>query len=182
MAVPFQGILLVGCLFLVWQGAFFGKTYVYEEATGGRNFDAKITEIPVLKGISTNQKKAGQLEELYGYLQESGLHERECILYGNIPGVAYFLDLTPAMNVWSDLRSYPKERMETDLAKLDLADEASRPVIILEEKAFAYLQQGGITEESWEETAAEKLQFLGEQMAESGYRQEFFNGKYAVYY
>ena len=182
LAVPFQGILLVGCLFLVWQGAFFGKTYVYEEATGGRNFDAKITEIPVLKGISTNQQKAGQLEELYGYLQESGLHERECILYGNIPGVAYFLDLTPAMNVWSDLRSYPKDRMETDLAKLDLADEASRPIIILEEKAFAYLQQGGITEESWEETAAEKLRFLGEQMAENGYRQEFFNGKYAVYY
>ena len=60
-AIPFQGILLVGCLFLVWQGAFFGKTYVYEEATGGRSFDTEITAIPVLKGISTNQEKAGHL-------------------------------------------------------------------------------------------------------------------------
>lgn len=182
VAVPFQGILLVGCLFLVWQGAFFGKTYVYEEATGGRSFDTEITAIPVLKGISTNQEKARHLEELYAYLQESGLDERECILFGNIPGVAYFLDLTPAMNVWSDLRSYSVDRMESDVAKLDMADSASRPIIILEEKAFAYLQQGGVTEENWEETAAKKLHFLGEQMAENGYRQEFFNGKYAVYY
>ena len=182
VAVPFQGILLVGCLFLVWQGAFFGKTYVYEEATGGRSFDTEITQIPVLKGISTNQEKASRLEELYGYLQESGLHERECILYGNIPGVAYFLELTPALNVWSDLRSYPQERMEKDLSKLELADDTSRPIIILEEKAFAYLQQQGNVEESWEETAAQKLQFLGGQMEENGYRQEFFNGKYAVYY
>ncbi|MBE5891926.1 MAG: hypothetical protein E7286_00960 [Lachnospiraceae bacterium] len=182
VAVPFQGILLVGCLFLVWQGAFFGKTYVYEEATGGRSFDTEITAIPVLKGISTNQEKARHLEELYAYLQESGLDERECILFGNIPGVAYFLDLTPAMNVWSDLRSYSVDRMESDVAKLDMADSASRPIIILEEKAFAYLQQGGVTEENLEETAAKKLHFLGEQMADNGYRQEFFNGKYAVYY
>ena len=181
-AVPFQGIILAGCLFMIWQGAFFGKTYVYEEATGGRSFDAEITEIPVLKGISTSQEKAGRLEELYGYLQESGLAERECILYGNIPGVAYFLELTPAMNVWSDLRSYPKERMVSDLGKLDMADETSRPIIILEEKAFAYLQQDGSAEEGWEETAAEKLRLLSEKIAENGYHQEFFNGKYAVFY
>lgn len=179
--IPFQGILLVGICLLLYQGILFGQAFVYEEADGGRSMNTKIEEIPVLKGMYTGKEKAEHMTELYRYLKTEELLNRECILYGDIPAIAYYLELTPAINVWSDLRSYGQERMQKDLEAVDLSDKEIRPIIIMEEKAVRYL--AGLAEENgtMDKLAETKLEFLGGLMEQYNYHQVFHNGKYAVY-
>lgn len=168
---PFQTFLAAGIVLLLVQGLRFGNTFVYEEATGGRDFNAELTEVPVLKGMHTSAKKAEELEALYQYLTENGLQERTCILYGNIPGISYYMGLAPAINIWSDLRSYSPDTMQADLQKLaeKIAAGEEYPIVILNRKYLDYYSNGDEGCLPEEETERQKLVDLCKFMDESGY-------------
>lgn len=161
----------------------FDGTFVYEEATGGRNFSTEITEIPVLRGMKTERTKAESLTELYRYLKESELADRRCILYGQIPGVAYYLELPPAMNVWCDLESYTYDVMCADLRKVEEKAESGgeAPVVILDRRWAEYLENRGEPDSLWGENMLRKGRLLKDFMDRYGYQAAFTNEKYAVY-
>lgn len=92
------------------------------------------------------------------------------------------MELTPAVNVWSDLRSYDVSRMQVHLSQISWQDEALRPIVILEKKAVDYLQDGQAEREAWEQTVQQKLQLLADIMERYDYHQYFYNEKYAVFY
>lgn len=173
---PFKGILLVAILFFVVQGLRFGNGYITEEASGGRNLTAEVEAVPVLAGIKTNPEKAQALTELYRYLQENGLRDKQCIVYGQIPGLAYYMQMPPAMNIWGDLLSYDYKIMEQDLEKLE-----GRPVILLSDDCAQYVSDRDGTGLFWEETAEEKMKLICSYIEENGYQMTFLNKKFAVF-
>lgn len=183
LCFPVKCVLFAGTFFLVAQALKFGQRYVYEEATGGHSMTARIEEIPVLRGMRTNEEKAAALAGLHQYICDSGLQESKCILYGGIPGVAYYMKLKPAINIWGDLRSYSPEVMETALESvmLELNDGGEKPVVILEAGHAFYVETGNDEELSLEPLAARKLMLICNFMEQYGYELTYYNEKFAVY-
>ncbi len=173
---PIKAILVAGLFFLTVQGVQFGWYFVYEEAGGGRNLTAKVQDVPVLEGMITSPEKADTLSELYLYIKEEKLDERECILYGNVPGLSFYMEMAPAMNVWSDLRSYDYEIMAQDLYEIE-----GRPVILMSAECGQYVTDRDGTRLFWDATAQQKMDLLCSYIEEKGYRETFRNEKFVVY-
>ena len=181
---PFKMLLTASILLLMVQGLRFGVDFVYEEATGARDTSAEIAGIPTLRGMHTSVQKVEGLTALYGYLRENGLEGRECILYGDIPGLAYCMELTPAFNIWSGLRSYGSQVMGEDIGEVEeeIAEGGERPVVILEECCRQYLERGSLENLPEDPVFLEKLQYLLEYMERQGYLLGYSDGEYAVYH
>lgn len=157
---PFKAVLVASILLLMIQGLRFGNGFIYEEATGARALPAEVVNVPILKGMHTGAVKAEELENLYVMLRENQLQERECILYGDIPGISYYMELAPAINIWSDLRSYGVEVMQEDLQKIkdELQAGGQAPVVIINRKYTGYYDLG--TEENLPEDATTRQKFI----------------------
>lgn len=173
---PFKCIFAAGLLFLAVQGIQFGRGFVYEEAGGGRNLTAKVQDVPVLAEMTTSPEKAEALTELYHYLQDNGLRDRQCILYGQMPGIAYYMEMAPALNIWSDLRSYGYDIMKQDLQKVE-----GRPVILLSDACAQYVADRDGEGIFLDVTAEQKMDLLCSYIEEKGYRMTYRNKKFAVY-
>lgn len=173
---PFKAILIAGLFFLTVQGVQFGWGFVYEEAGGGRNLTAGVQDVPALAGMVTSPEKAEALTELYHYIKEKKLDERECVLYGHVPGLSFYMEMTPAMNVWSDLRSY-----DYDVMKQDLYEIEGRPVILLSAECGQYVTDRDGTNLFWDVTAQQKMDLLCSYIEERGYRETFRNEEFVVY-
>lgn len=173
---PFKGILVVAVFFFAVQGIRFGNGYITEEASGGRNLTAKVEGIPALAGMKTNPEKAQALMELYHYLQEQELGDKQCILYGQVPGLSYYMGMSPAMNIWGDLLSYDYKVMKKDLERVE-----GRPVILLSAGCAQYVTDRNSTGLFWEETAEDKMKLICSYIEENGYEMTFQNKKFAVF-
>ena len=183
LAFPVKCVIVVTAVFALTQCAGFGETFVYEGAAGGRGLTKEIEDIPVLRGMRTEEQKAESLEGLYRYLQEEALCERECILYGYIPGISFFMEMRPAMNVWGDLRSYGTEYFQASLDKIgeEIACGELSPAVILERRHGEYLLTGEADGLFYDRQAEEKLQMLGRFLQEQGYEAVYNNEKFTVY-
>ncbi len=155
----------------------YGLQFHYEEAAGGRELNTAIAEVPVLKGMKTNPAKAEQLEKLFAYLQGSG--ETDGILYGQIPGVAYYCELTPAMNIWSDLDSVSVEEMRRSLNEVKQRNEL--PIIIVETGWVNYLEREAEANPLWTVPMYEKARILWDFKAENGYKTVWESEKFTIY-
>ena len=180
---PFQAAAVALILLLAVQALPFGVKFVYEEASGARDMSARITEIPVLSGMHTGKQRAGQLQGLYDYLREAGLADRECVLYGNIPGIAYYMELEPAVNVWGDLRSYSYDTMREDLDRLAGRCESGEelPLVILSHTWALYLERPEDAADYWDQTAVGKLELVRVFMESFPYKRVFDNDAFTVY-
>ncbi len=178
---PIKCLLVSITCVLIVQAAGFGVRFVYEEATGGRMMTEEIAGASNLEGIRTGEKKAEALADLKAYLTEENLQNERVILYGNIPGVSYYMEMAPALNVWPDLRSYPISVMEEDLAAAaKRGEEEGMPVTILGRDAARYAD--GETEELYfEPSELEKLDLLLVFLEEHGYVRDHRSEAYAVY-
>lgn len=173
-------VLLIMLLFI--QSTGFHMTFAFRDGIHGEARDAKLTMPVKAMGIYTNQDNAAWLEELAEYAESENLTGREVILYGEIPGLGYLLDMPPALSTfWLDLDSYLMSEYERDMARI----EAS-PVIIIASPVAAYLNEDadgmnwfGTNREKLD--ADEKLQTLADYMREHSYRETFANGRYVVY-
>ncbi len=180
----FQCLFCAVSFFFAVQSLRFGADFVYEEADGGRQMDTKIREIPSLSGMHTNAAKAGALKELYQYLQTERLAGKKCILYGNIPGVAAYLDLTPAMNTWPDLRSYQYETMSEDLEEIVRNSSGDPDFIVILESEYAACQQGAQSADLMipEETERRKFYLLCDFLEQYEYKVFYANDKFTLYH
>lgn len=180
---PLKAAVSVLALLVCVLAFRFGGVFVYEEADGARDMSGTVAKIPVLQGMKTGEEKVRELEGLYVYLQENGLLGRECILYGGIPGISYYMGLPPALNIWGDLRSYTPAAMSADLEKLrgELDGGAREPIAILDRKWADYMERPGEEEITWDHTALKKLELIGQFLAQYGYERTFRNEKYVIY-
>lgn len=148
---PVKYIMLAFLLLFMVQTTVFGMKFVFAEATGVQDISATVENNEVLKGVRMSSDKAKWISELSEYVNENHLQEKKLILYGNIPAVSYYLKMPAAFNPWIDLRSYNIEQMKLDMQKLEkeTVSKEKLPIIILEHKQIASLEDGIEDNEKW---------------------------------
>ena len=169
-ALMILGLMLV-------QGIGFGAGFVFVEADGAIDVEAQVDNNPVLKGIYMSPERAQWMSEITEYVEGAGLEGREVLLYGDIPSLAYYLNMPPSFNCWIDLDSYSLSAMEEDMVELEAQIEAQseadshKPVVILEQKFSDY-----------ENMAKEdpKLELIVSFMDKYGYCPTFRNEKFLI--
>ncbi len=159
------------------QSALFGVRFVFHDAGAAGGKDSR--EISLLcsgagAGIVTTADRKESLESLDRYLYQSGLNEKQVILYGGIPALAYLFDMEPAISTtWADLDSYAMAVFEQELDRVSGAEPDGLPVVILARTAV----ERTADEDSLErQKFARLLDFVGA----NGYRQCFENEAYIV--
>ncbi len=183
---PAGMMLAVFLLAMCFQSLLFGAVFTFRDGMSGQIRDTKIEKNVILKGMVTNRKLAEAIEGLTLYVEEEGLQDREVLLYGQIPGVSYILDMPSAISTtWPDLRSYGYEVMEEDMQLLTEKGEQGRPLVIVEAGLDSWLQGDGaaqLTQKERESYAADKkLLLIIEYMDKFGYERVFSNTRFAVY-
>lgn len=168
------------------QAVGIGCNYVFLDGEDGHKRDTTVEGSRILRGMKTNAANAGTLEELNTFMLENNTEYRnkKVILYGNIPGLSYYLHKAPAVYTsWADLDTNSYERLAEDLNTLNQTmTEENRPLVIFSEEIMAQvldLQENGMTGEGsvWEQ----KLKAILDFMTENEYRKAFENEKYAVF-
>lgn len=174
--------LVLLAVFLLIQSVGFHLRFSFQDGRNGEARDTLLTVPDKVTGIYTNQDNAACLEELAEYAQQEQLTGREVILYGEVPGLGYFLDMPSALSTfWPDLDSYRMVEYERDMEQLRIP-----PVVIVSSSIAAYLNEDadgmnwfGVEKEKLDQD--EKLQILGEYMNAHSYREAFSNARYVVY-
>lgn len=177
-AMPFVGLVL----FVFVQSVGFHTNFAFQDGIYGEARDATVSVPAKAAGVYTNQDNAAWLEELARYMQDADLTGREVILYGDIPGLGYLLDMPSALSTfWADLDSYRMAEYQRDMESI-----ISDPVVITASPIAAYLAEDadgmnwfGVDKEKLD--ADEKLQILATYMKEHSYKEVFGNGRYVVY-
>lgn len=168
------------------QAVGIGCNYVFLDGEDGHKRDTTVEGSRILRGMKTNAANAGTLEELNTFMLENNTEYRnkKVILYGNIPGLSYYLHKAPAVYTsWADLDTNSYERLAEDLNTLNQTmTEENRPLVIFSEEIMAQvldLQENGMTGEGsvWEQ----KLKAILDFMTVNEYRKAFENEKYAVF-
>ena len=168
------------------QAVGIGCNYVFLDGEDGHKRDTTVEGSRILRGMKTNAGNAGTLEELNTFMLENNTEYRnkKVILYGNIPGLSYYLHKAPAVYTsWADLDTNSYERLAEDLNTLNQTmTEENRPLVIFSEEIMAQvldLQENGMTGEGsvWEQ----KLKAILDFMTENEYQMVFENEKYAVF-
>ena len=168
------------------QAVGIGCNYVFLDGEDGHKRDTTVEGSRILRGMKTNAANAGTLEELNTFMLENNTEYRnkKVILYGNIPGLSYYLHKAPAVYTsWADLDTNSYERLAEDLNTLNQTmTEENRPLVIFSEEIMAQvldLQENGMTGDGsvWEQKLKAVLDF----MTENEYRKAFENEKYAVF-
>lgn len=182
------------------QAVGVGCFYVFLDGEGGEKRSAQVEGNNVLAGMYTTEANAGALEEISAYLNE---HETEyegkkLILYGNIPGLAYYLDRPSAVyTTWPDLDSNSLAKLEEDLDRISLeigeggkaeGSPADRPLVIIPPQLAAYFSGDQEAMAYWgtdEKACGEdpKLEAIMEFMTKNHYEQAFVfaNEAFVIY-
>lgn len=185
--IPWKIMLSVFGLMVFVQSIGFHMQFVFLDGVWGEKRDTLATGIPKAEGIYTNQKNAELLANLVEYAIENEFAGREVILYGEIPGLSYFLDMPTAISTsWPDLDSYRMMQFEEDMEKVEQNIEENRPVVIVSSAIAAYKGEDaeayewfGVDEEAYD--ADEKIALLIQFLEENDYKETFCNMRYAVY-
>ena len=144
-AFPAKGILAAFVGMCLFQFAGFGATFAFAEASGVYNITASVENNKVLKNMKMSPEKAQWLTELSGYVNEHELQGREVILYGFVPSLAYYLQMPPAFNSWSDLASYNYDIMAETLEETEIQmwEGRTEPPVVLVDYLQGGLNEGG---------------------------------------
>ncbi len=174
------------------QALGLGCQYVFLDGETGEPRVYKVAANPVLHGMHTSEMNGETLEEISRFMTEhrAEYESKKLILYGNIPGLSYYLDKGPAIyTAWADLNTNSLERLEEELqelAGLYKENHKDRPLVILSPPLAAYLSGEektiawwGVDLESCKRD--EKLQAIEDYMEAGAYKQVFGNEAFVVY-
>lgn len=156
------------------QSILFGYCYIFHDAKAFTEQEA-LSELncsAAASGLKTTVGKKQAIEGLDSFLYESGLNEKQVILYGDIPALSYILDMEPAIfTTWADLDSNRLSLLERDLDALRQNGET--PVVILGKQALEIREQRGKTDK--------KRDAIFAFMQASEYENLYENELFAVY-
>ncbi len=188
MKAMISGVLMA---FFV-QTLGIGFCYVFLDGESGQERDYKVAGNPVLQGMYTNEMNAETLEEISAFMTENKaeFENKKLILYGNIPGLAYYLDMAPAIyTTWADLNTSSLSLLQKELTEMSHVTGESaqeRPLVILTPELSAYLSGNqdamafwGTDEKTCDED--EKLGAIWNFMLENNYVEVFANEAFTVY-
>lgn len=173
------------------QAVGIGCFYVFRDGETGEERFYKVTENHVLRGMRTSEMNSETLEEISIFMAENNAQyaDKELILYGDIPGLSYYLDKPPAIDTaWADLNTYPVSRFTEELSEIAALtnENGERPLVILAPQIAAYLSEDdtlmawwGTDKESCDQD--EKLKALGRFMEDGAYVQVFANEAFVIY-
>ncbi|MBD5509438.1 MAG: hypothetical protein HDR05_15710 [Lachnospiraceae bacterium] len=176
-------------VFVLWQSIGLHKEFAFQDGIWGEPRSMKVETPEKAAGVYTNLENGTLIEELALYMQEESLSGRETIVYGELAGLHYLLDMPPALSTtWPDLDSYRMMEYWRDLSAVEEGIQAGEepPVMILSADVAAYLSDDGEAI-NWFDVdieamaADEKLQMLSQMMWEYGYAESFGNARYVVY-
>jgi len=164
---PWQAMITMVIVVLVVQGNLFHINYSFVDGADGTARDSKVSNIAKVSSMTTTADNAKALTELYEYLSEENLLDSKTILFGkNAPGLAYIMDLEPALfSLWPDLDSNTIEKFEESL--MDSMSDV--PVVIISQDIDG------------EVSGEEKLEMLVDYMNARHYEKVYENDRYEVY-
>ncbi|MDE7187736.1 MAG: hypothetical protein K2O13_09550, partial [Lachnospiraceae bacterium] len=174
--------LVILVVFLLVQSVGFHSCFSFRDGIEGEKRDTVVEAPAKAAGVYTRQDNAAWLAELAEYIEQAELTGERVLLYGDIPGLGYLLDMPSALSTfWPDLASYRMVEFERDMAQME-----EPPVIIVASPVAAYLNEDaegmnwfGVEQETLD--GDEKLQFLRQYLEEHSYQETFGNGQYVVY-
>lgn len=184
---PWQSMMCIFGIMFCIQSTGFHWIYVFGDGVWGEVRDTLITEIPKVEGIYTNREKAEYLSDLAVYVRENGLTGKKVILYKEIPGLSYLLDMPCAISsTWPDLESYRLTQFEQDMEAVGVHMDEERPVVIVDSGIAAYYTEDaeacewfGVNPEEYD--ADPKIGILRQFIADYDYKETFANMRYVVY-
>lgn len=153
------------------QAVGIGFGYIFLDGEDGSKLDTVVTNNTVLKGSKTTIDNAYALSEISEYFMVNNLSEnRSLILYGDIPGLSYYLDMPSALNTsWSDLGSNPVENMQQAIDKIDAGNVNERPIVIIS-RALYEMPDNSI-----------KFDLINKYIENNDYKTTFMNDRFVVY-
>jgi hypothetical protein len=170
-------------------GFYFG--FALQDGVWGSPRTAETSGSHKTAGIYTTQDNANQLDELYEFADKESFAGRSVIIYGDIPGVGYLLDMQPAVSTfWPSLRSYTVAEWKSDMAnvvkRVQNSGQDGRPVIITSSAVASYIDDDGegmnmFGVDSKEMETDEKLKGLIGFMHAYDYNETFCNGQFVIY-
>ncbi|MDE7334021.1 MAG: hypothetical protein K2O16_17700 [Lachnospiraceae bacterium] len=169
-----------------------GIGYVFLDGEMGEKRIYRVAANPVLEGMLTSEMNSETLEEISRFMTENkaAYEDKGLILYGNIPGLAYYLDKAPAIyTTWADLNTNPLAQLEEELREITVSidkEEGGRPLVILTPKLAAYLSGNQEAMDWWGADASaysqdKKLEAIMAFMDVNEYQQVFANEAFVVY-
>lgn len=189
---PVKAMISAMVLAFLIQSLGLGVCYVFKDGENGEKRSMKVMDNRVLQGMYTTPANGETLDELSDYMteNEAEYEEKELILYGNIPGLSYYLDKAPAIYTsWVDLDTNSLELLcenLQDISKELCENQAKRPLVILTSGLAAYLSEDadgaarfGVDTDFC--SRDEKLSAIGRFIKENNYEQVFVNEAYAVF-
>lgn len=172
---PVKAMVSAMVLAFLIQSIGLGICYVFLDGETGEKRSSTVKNNRVLAGMYTTSSNADTLSELSGFMEEKKAEydRKQLILYGNIPGLSYYLDRPPAIfTSWPDLDTNSAGQLAESLVGVyewmhgkGIGLEQDRPLVIL----------GGDVRED------EKLEMIRRFMDENNYEQVFANEAYVVY-
>ena len=167
------------------QSAIFGVVYTFKDGEDGTRRDAVISEkIPTMQGVRTTGAHSEALEGLCEYIASTEVSDKGLIVWGDMPGLFYVLDLKPELTtLWPDLDSYPFDDFSAGLTAVE--ESGRTPILIISAKeAEAF---GNVKGYSYSADETDDFQImlkrlsLMEFMALEGYKCSYSNQEFYVY-
>lgn len=174
------------------QAIGIGFGYVFLDGELGEPRIFRVGENRVLEGMRTSALNGEVLEEITVFMLEnrSEYGQKELVLYGNIPGLSYYLDMPPAIyTTWADLDSNPYERLCEELLSITQnrgSNAEERPLVVITPSLAAWLSKDEQAMDFWgtDRTFCEqdkKLAAIGEFLEVNAYEEVFANEAFVVY-
>lgn len=187
---PMKAMSAAIVLAFLIQSVGVGCQYVFLNGERGETLDTTIEGSRILRGIKTDAFTAETLEELNTFFMEKNSQYvgKKLILFGNIPGLSYYLGKAPAIyTTWADLDTNSYDRLVKELEELTVQmTPKTRPLVILS----ADIMAEGMTPEkraAGEETDTEqtfwerKYHAILTFLSDNEYQSVFVNEKYVVF-
>ncbi|MBP5281334.1 MAG: hypothetical protein J6Z22_02420 [Lachnospiraceae bacterium] len=166
------------------QFFLFGRYFVFCEGTGMQEKGFEMNNNRVLKGIQMSQERALYISDVTLYAEEAKLSGQEVILHGNIPAMAFYLQMKPAFHSWNDLASFSYETMQETVEEL-MADVSERgkakPVVLTIREYEPYGPIAPESSQEVEDSGDPKWELIRRYMGLYGYEETFKNGWFIMW-
>ena len=125
-----QGMVTMTIMVTLVQGAIFHSVYTFGDGDDGSKRNSKAG-IPKVSAMTTTEYNAQTLNELADAIKANGLQDTKAVFFGGVPGLAYILDLEPALDsVWPDLDSYSVSKFDKGLMDLSVSGDPEPTIIV----------------------------------------------------
>ena len=171
--LPVKAVSLVLFTVTLLQCGLFAVNHVYGAAKASE-LKTGIAYNDTLRGAQVLEGMEPILTEITEYVYNNELRGKKCITFGNIPLMAFALDMSTALSTsWPDLNSYSIENLREELRLV----QEEKPVIILNK--WYFFGKDIFNEEIWRDLPKTKV--MADYMTDHGYQLTFENDKFWVY-